>query len=239
MNVLLMRLMVVLLLSVFSQQLVAENKMSVRVALGEWPPFIGSNLKNFGSVSHVVSEAFKSQGYQVEFGFFPWKRSFDLTRLSDWDGTAVWVKSPEREKHFLFSDSLMTSSSVFFYRKDMAFDWKTLDDLKGYTIGGSTGYYHGTIIDEGERKGIFKMDRITDEYSNFKKLLIGRVDLVVANREVGNYLLNKVLDKEQRKEITYHANVAHTATYHLIISKKNPRAESLMQAFNRGLALRR
>lgn len=214
-----------------------ENRSSVSVALGEWPPFISEELPGFGSVSRIVNSAFKSQGLQVKTGFFPWKRSYDLTRIADWDATAVWVKSPERERRFLYSDPVMISHNVLFYRKDKKFDWKTLEDLEGYVIGGSTGYYYGSVLETGEKLNTFRMERIPDEAANFKKLLIGRVDLVVSNKEVGYFLINSLLEKKQRDIITHHPKSVHLTSYHLIIGKKNPRAQSIMRTFNQGLGV--
>ena len=219
-----------------AEALIVENNKTVTIALGEWPPFIGETLSGFGTISRIVTSSFENQGYQVSVGFFPWRRSFELTRMGDWDVTAVWVRSPERDRTFVYSDTVMVGKQVFFYRKDSAFDWKSLDDLEKYIIGGSTGYYHGAIIDQGEKMGVFTLERIPDEAANFRKLLIGRIDLVVANKDVGYYLMNQMFDAKQLSKITHHHKPLETSTYHLIIGKKNPRSQALVNAFNLGLA---
>ena len=94
-----------------------ENNKTVTIALGEWPPFIGETLSGFGAISRIVTSSFENQGYQVSVGFFPWKRSFELTRMGDWDVTAVWVRSPERERAFVYSDTVMVGKQVFFLSK--------------------------------------------------------------------------------------------------------------------------
>ncbi|WP_163832877.1 hypothetical protein [Spartinivicinus ruber] len=35
-----------------------QNQGVIRIATGEWPPYISKNLKHFGVVSHVISQAF-------------------------------------------------------------------------------------------------------------------------------------------------------------------------------------
>jgi polar amino acid transport system substrate-binding protein len=215
---------------------VAEDDKKVTIALGEWPPFIGEKLPGLGAISRIVISSYEAQGYQVSVGFFPWKRSFELTRLGTWDATAVWVRNPERERAFVYSDAVMVGKQVLFYRKDKAFDWKSLEDLERYIIGGSTGYYHGAIIDQGEKTGVFTLERIPDEAANFKKLLMGRVDLVVANKDVGYYLMNEMFNADQLSKITHHRKPLETATYHLIIGKKTPRSQELINTFNLGLA---
>ena len=218
------------------EESVAEGDKKVTIALGEWPPFIGEKLPGLGAISRVVITSFEKQGYEVSVGFFPWKRSFELTRIGTWDATAVWVRNPERERAFVYSDAVMVAKQVLFYRKDNPFDWNSPEDLEKYIIGGGTGYYHGDIIDQGEKSGVFTLERIPDEAANFKKLLIGRVDLVVANKDVGYYLMNQMFDAEQLSKITHHRKPLETATYHLIIGKKNLRAQELVNTFNLGLA---
>ncbi len=218
------------------EKVILENNKTVTIALGEWPPFIGERLSGFGTISRIVTSSFENQGYKVTVGFFPWKRSFELTRMGDWDATAVWIRNPQRERKFIYSDAVMVGTQVLFYRKDSLFDWESSDDLEKYIIGGSTGYYHGEIIDQGEKAGVLTLERIPDEAANFKKLLIGRIDLVVANKDVGYYLMNQIFDAEELSKITHHRKPLETATYHLIIGKKNPRSQELIDVFNLGLA---
>ncbi len=50
---------------------------TLRITNGEWPPFTSQHLPHGGPLSRTVAEAFKQAGIKVEYGFFPWKRSYE------------------------------------------------------------------------------------------------------------------------------------------------------------------
>lgn len=91
----------------------AEDKL-VRIASGEWPPFIGSDLPNYGFVGEIITQAFTKQGYQVEFQFLPWARAYAETQRGLYDATAIWMHSAEREIDFSIACQ-WAKKSLFLY----------------------------------------------------------------------------------------------------------------------------
>ena len=79
--------------------------------------------------------------------------------------------------------------------------------------------------------GVFTLERIPDEAANFRKLLIGRIDLVVANKDVGYYLMNQMFNAKQLSKITHHHKPLETSTYHLIIGKKKSTVSGVGKCF--------
>jgi len=210
---------------------------TVRLTNGEWSPYLSKDLKHFGVTSHIIEEAFKNVGVDVEYGFFPWKRSFAYAAIGkSWEGTVVWSRTPERERFFLFSEPVLKAKEVFFHRKDMAFDWDNYGQLGQYQIGGVIGYSYGDDMDNAEKTGKLKVHRVVKALNNFKKLLTGRIDLVVANIDVGYELLYKNFPPAQAALITNHPKSSKTGFYHLLISKKSPNAQATIHEFNKGLA---
>ena len=90
---------------------------TIRITNGEWPPYLSEKLKHNGLASRIVREAFELEGIQVVYDFFPWNRSLMLAQTGEWDGTAVWLRSPEREQEFYISDPVVQSTYVFFHLK--------------------------------------------------------------------------------------------------------------------------
>jgi len=82
---------------------------TIQLAIGEWPPFTSKDLKYYGIAARLVAEAFLLEGIQVEYGFFPWARSFLLAKEGTWDGTAIWSRQPDRVQDFYFSDTVVDS----------------------------------------------------------------------------------------------------------------------------------
>jgi len=51
----------------------AEEK--IRIATGEYEPFLSENLKHNGVGLRIIREAFALEGGEVEYGWYPWKRA--------------------------------------------------------------------------------------------------------------------------------------------------------------------
>jgi len=68
----------------------ARAAETIRLTNGEWQPFLSKDAPHHGFASHIVTAAFALVGVEVEYGFFPWKRSFKLAKEGTWDGSVVW-----------------------------------------------------------------------------------------------------------------------------------------------------
>ena len=96
---------------------------TIRITNGEWTPYLSEHLPHYGVSSHIVTEAFALVDVEVEYGFFPWQRSFKLAKSGEkWDGSAVWYYSEERARHFHYSDAVNQVEMAFFHLKDASFD---------------------------------------------------------------------------------------------------------------------
>ena len=107
----------------------------IKLTNGEWAPYLSKNQPHFGAASHIVREAFSAVGVEVEYGFFPWKRSYRLAQKGAWNGTLVWVYTPERAKDFLYSDVVIKDQEYLFHLKSRVLKWQEIADLQGLTIG--------------------------------------------------------------------------------------------------------
>lgn len=52
--------------------LVAQE--TVRIAVGEWPPYLSENARHYDVAAHIVGEVFQASGMKVEVDFLPWAR---------------------------------------------------------------------------------------------------------------------------------------------------------------------
>mgnify|MGYP002276703521 CR=1 FL=1 len=160
----------------------------------------------------------------------------ELARTTSWDGAVVWLRTSEREKDFLFSDTVSFTRQAFFHRKDKPFDWKVLDDLRGLKIGSTLGCSHGEDFDRMSENGELSVDYVATDRMNLKKLLSGRIDVFVANVEIGYYLLRSCLGEEAAGSIAHHpCLLLKNKPLHLIVPQGRPRSEIVLEVFNRGL----
>lgn len=208
---------------------------TVRITNGEWPPYLGRDLKYNGLASRIIAESFKLEGVTVIYGFFPWARALMLARQGTWDGTAVWLHNAERERDFYLSDPVIESRWVFFHLKSTVFDWRSIDDLKGLRIGATVAYDYGEAFQSAEAEKRIYVERVASEKLNFRKLIARRIDIFPADVKVGYSMAMATLKPEEVSMLTYHPLPVHAAQLHLLLSKKIKGNRELVSIFNRGL----
>jgi len=231
-----MRIIFNLFLLLFALSTSISYAETIKITNGEWPPYLSKNYKHAGVASHIVTEAFKAEGIDVEYGFFPWARSLNQAKDGDpWAASAIWSKNKEREADFLYSDPVFSLKTVFFHKKDITVDWKDLSDLSKYKIGATKSYNYGEEFKVLEDNKTLKVQRVPKDLNNFKKLLAGRIDLFPVEMQVGYELITNELTPAKAAMLT-NTVPFHEKLYHLIISKAHPKAEFYLESFNKGLA---
>jgi len=210
-------------------------KETVRITNGEWSPYLSKDLKYHGVGSRIVTDAFASVGIEVEYGFFIWQRSFNQAKAGRWDGTLLWTRNAEREKVFYYSDPVIYEQYVFFHLKSFAFDWQSIDDLKGINIGGVVGYNYGIPFNKAEKEGRIKVRRISKDELNLIKLSKGKISIFPHALDVGYYQIKKFFSKADAALFTHHPRPTIATSFHLLLSKKIKTNANRIKLFNEGL----
>ena len=225
-----------LLLLAFHLAAPVQAERIVRITNGEWPPYLSEHLPHYGIASRIVTEAFALQGIAVQYGFFPWPRALASAKTGIWDGTAVWQHSEERERDFYFSEPVFDSGGyVFFHLKKTAFTWSNIDDLARYRIGITNDYFYGEEFQSAVKLGKLAVEGVTSEEQNFRKLLGERIDAFPIIAVVGFAMLNQHFPPSEASRITHHPKILYNKPMFLLLSKKDPRNQKLMEEFNQGL----
>ena len=219
-----------ILIFIFAISSTANAAEKITLANGEWAPYLSKDLKHYGYMSHIVSEAFAEEGIEVEYVFLPWKRGFEDAKEGKFQGSLIWGYNDDRAKDFIYSDTVAELGTSLFYNKSKPIEWNEATDLKKYRMGGVIGYAYG--IEELEKQGILKIERIGKDVGNYKKLAAGRLDIVLEDTEVGHESINKL---GMADKLAAHPKTLKSRKYSVIISKKAPNAQALVDAFNRGL----
>lgn len=229
-------ILLVLLISILSSFTSLPAKAEViRLAVGEWPPYISQKLKHSGLSSHIVTEAFAKVGIEVRYDFLPWARAMKEAKVGNSHGTHSLFYSDERAEHFLYSDPILTSEYVFFYLKVRPFDWEKFEDLKGMTVGAIYGYFYGDEFKQSQQQGIFQTSMVSDDKQNLKKLIRKRIDLVPLDPLVGYHLIHQIFMPEHRHLFTNHPRAFNSQPTYLLLSKQYPKSAELIKRFNQGM----
>lgn len=229
------RFLLTILLFCCSAQIIASDTR-IRITNGEWEPYLSESSYQYGLASHIVSEAFKLEGISIDWGFFPWKRSYELARLGKWDASAVWWPSEDAKRDFWISDPVVETSFVFFHLKDKPFDWETIEDLQGLKIGITLGYDYGKEFMAAMHQGRILVDAHSQDELNYKKLLLGRIDVFPNDPLVGYAQIKNTFSPENAERFTHHPRVFEKSTLSLIISRQSEKGKYFLEKFNSGLA---
>src|SRR5690606_13605971 len=145
----------------------------------------------------IVRDAFREAGYEVELRYFPWPRALLAGEKGQVDGTFVWSHKPEREANFLYSDAVGEYGYVFFHLKSTPFDWRSLDDLYRFKIGGTTSYNYGEEFLQAGQDGRLSLEWVSSDELNWRKLMAGRIDLFPQDIFVGYAQLADLFPSKQ------------------------------------------
>ncbi|MEH6475182.1 MAG: ABC transporter substrate-binding protein [Sneathiella sp.] len=218
----------------------AHAQSQIRITTGEWEPFLSSYSHEYGFSNHIVTEAFRNVGIDVVWGFFPWKRSYELAKKSpDWDASSIWRKTDRSEEHFLYSDRVSSSSYVFFHLKSFQFDWARFDDLAKYHIGLTNSYQYGQKFEETRKAFDIKVSSSYKDEELFKMLLKGRIQLFPNDARVGAAQIRNIFSPEEAALLTFHPKRFAVSDLHLVISKNAKNGPELIEKFNKGLKMLR
>ena len=221
---------------------VAAGAENLRLVTGELPPYATQERPDDGIALDIVRKAFGHAGMTVSYTFKPWTRSLEEARAGQWDGTAYWGKNPSRDTGFLISDNVLTEQWVFLFRQradgSKHFDWDTLADLKGQRIAAVQSYTYTAEFWALQKSGDLKVELAQDDLGNLRRLVAGRVDVAVIERNVACYLMNAHFTPAEVADLRSHPKLlTNQFTTHLMLSDKLPQSAERMKAFNRGLAL--
>lgn len=213
----------------------ASEPQTLNISVGDWPPYLSTELKHNGVIAHLISDVLADEGYRVNFQFLPWPRAYAAAAAGKFDASAVWMHKAEREADFLFSAPLLNEQFVFFHLKSLPFDWRTFDDLTGMTLGGGLEYSYGPEFDAFLSRDKVKMERVSSDMQNFEKLLRERVVLYPQEMNVGYAALRSHFSAEDRAKITHHPKPLLTNLSYLMLPKSLATSPALLERFNQRL----
>ncbi|MBN1971737.1 MAG: transporter substrate-binding domain-containing protein [Candidatus Delongbacteria bacterium] len=204
---------------------------TVKLTTLDWEPYIGQKLNNQGFVAEIVKEAFKRGGYDIEIQYYPWARTVDKAKKGEVDGYMPEYYSEELKNDFYVSEPFAGGPVGLFKRKGFDLKYEKLEDLKGYKIGVVRDYVNEENFDKAT---YLTKDEVTDDLTNIKKLLANRIDLFVADKFVGFYLLNEHMpEMTMQMEFVEPPLIVHDL--YVCINKNVKDAKKKIDSFNKGL----
>jgi polar amino acid transport system substrate-binding protein len=157
----------------------------------DYPPLMqkGRNGQPEGFAVELVTQVFRNLGHVVTVNFYPWSRALLMARTGEADCIFTLYRSNEREQFLDFSREVVARQTVYFYaRQDFHFVFNgDLAATGGMRIGVVRGINYGPKFEEA--RAALHLDESSSIEQNFRKLAIGRVDLVPSNQTTAAAML--------------------------------------------------
>ena len=166
----------------------AAHGEKLRIVTEPWAPYVyeeNATMRGLDYETTVI--VFQRLGVQVQWQFLPWKRCLAMLEQGHADGALDIFHSHERDAQLLYpSEPLSEVEFVLFYANERPHPAQRLDDLQNLTIGTSPAYLYGP---EFSQSTLFEREPAPSHEANFGKLLLGRIDLVITDRRVGQHVI--------------------------------------------------
>ncbi|WP_378954718.1 substrate-binding periplasmic protein [Pelosinus sp. sgz500959] len=188
--------------------------------------------KRDGYLYAISQEAFKRVGYETRAEYLPWARTIKVTMEGESDVT-IGYYSKERLEKMSYSDPIGKAELVLFQKKDKKISYSNLEDLKPYRIGTQRG---AVISDEFDAATYLTKEPADSPHVNLNKLVAGRIDLLLEQRDVIQQYLVKEFPNEMNNIVAIEPPVIIKGFY-CIFSKKRPNYEQKIKDFNIGLKM--
>ena len=171
------------------------------VVTDEWPPYVYvENGVVKGADYEIMMAVLDGMGYDADVNIYPWKRCLSMIKSRKADAILDIGMTEDRKKQMIFPDENISSSvSVLFCLADADFAFSRLEDLNGLRIGTILGYVYSKQISEAD---FFEKLPVQTLRQNVDMLLLGRIDMFIANRNAGLFTAKKmkVLDRVKTLE---------------------------------------
>ncbi len=217
-----------------------RSMKKINLAIGDWSPYTGEHLPDYGIATSIVTRVFNNIGYEPEYHFMTWPMAEEISgegkKNEDILGTFPYTSlKPMREKKFYFSDTILNIEYAIFYdKRKFPFVEKitSINELKKYQILAIDGYeYPGEI----KKSVSFYHDTVKNNIEAFIEL-VNNPDsiLVFESVDVGQQLLEDVLP--QFSPYIKTGPYKDTLFFKLMLSRKNPNNLALINKFNKELS---
>jgi len=148
-------------------------------------------------------------------------------------GLGAILKNQKREISFDYSAPIFTETLSIYTPLEKVFDFNTIADLKGKTIGIKSGFSYGEAFEKARKEKLFKVVGVKNDLQNFTKMLNGRsIDCLITDKLISSIYIKQNNLTTQIKKLE---KAVLEGEVFLVFAKSAGKTELLKQ-FNQALA---
>ncbi len=207
-----------------------SNRYPVTLVTGDhYAPFSDYALPNGGMSTEIVQGAFRAAGFDARIVFMPWRRGFIGVQRQLYEGTFPHFLNEELAQEYLYSDPIYPGRQRIYVSASSGVAFNRITDLVGLRLCSPIGH----VIDETLQKLIdtAAISIISPSSTELcaKMLERHRVDFMALDETVYNYMFRDLNLKPVGEPLA-------KSDLYLLLPRRDPNSELLMEAFNRGLS---
>jgi polar amino acid transport system substrate-binding protein len=209
-----------------------QGDATVHLATGnDYLPFSDESLPSRGLATQLVESVLARAGIPYTVDFTAWNRAEKGVESGRWIATFPYIRSPEREAKFFYSEPMFRITTQLFARLGSNLRIEKLNDLEGLKLCKPIGYAVEATLVPLVLAGKVKVETTPDMEACLRMLRAGRVDAIPESE----YTFWPTVDKLFAGDVGGFEVldfVIQESTLHLIVSRKNPQADRLLEIFN-------
>jgi len=188
-----MKYFIYILSAMISIALVNAKAVELEVVTESWPPFIIPDEEVSGVVTKRIREILKYADIDYAINIYPWNRAYHLAKTKPNILIYSIYKTKEREAYFHWFCPVYQSTPIRFYKlTSNQTNIDSIDAIKSSILGVMRGdNSHEYLLSLGFKSGV-NLDVSSNENANLRKLIKGRVDVVIQSEESIKYRLNQL-----------------------------------------------
>lgn len=226
------RLLLIVLAAVFSHHADAEAAGILRCFSTQFEPFVIESEGEIRGIDvEIVREAGKLAGIRVEFALMPWLRLEQSLKRGEVDCVAAYFRTAEREAYMLYTGVPLhiTTYSLFVHRED-ARQSVPVEQIKGWRVGVNRGFKTTETFEKAVSEKRITPYELNNTKQGFDMLRRGRLEAVLTNRHVGQYLTR---EHHPGAFVALEPSLQATPAY--LVFARRPEFEALVGRFDEAL----
>ncbi|WP_163133241.1 ABC transporter substrate-binding protein [Agarivorans sp. Alg241-V36] len=152
--------------------------------INSWPPYMFlEDGRISGIATDIVKATFKKANIELELDTYPWARAYQITLTQKDTLIYMLYRTEDRESLFKWVGPIVPAQPMYFYklRSRSEINISSLEDAKQYTVGVVRNVAnHKFLLKQGFEEGK-NIAAVTNPQQNLKKLLAGRIDLLIGS----------------------------------------------------------
>ena len=218
----------------FSALACAQQVLTVYVA-DNLPPkmFVGKDGKPTGFMTELTDAIVRKAGYRPDFVVRPWA----VAVKSAAEGTGLITnlsKNPEREKIFVYSDSIYEDRVQIVSLKKSRIEENSLADLKGKRVGMLRGVSYGAAFEQALPGVSAEFDEGSEQ--RVRRLISQRIDAAIISGGFASVRYNAELAGVPIVNFKVHDTPLAIDSNHIAIAKTRPDAAAVIEKLNAAIA---